>query len=111
MFGGALNELFAPGRRHTEEERRRQELTLEEAGDADPGRGPIDLGSGVVLIRVPAARDGARSAEGEPGDGDRNAEGAEDTDAAQDGRSGQDGRAAGHGRSAEPAEDARGGAE
>ncbi|MFD8195280.1 DUF6191 domain-containing protein [Streptomyces wuyuanensis] len=66
MFGGALNELFAPGRRHTEEERRRQELTLEEAGDADPGRGPIDLGSGVVLIRVPAARDeaGAPAAEG-----------------------------------------------
>ncbi|MEI5006319.1 DUF6191 domain-containing protein [Streptomyces sp. NPDC087659] len=105
MFGGALNELFAPGRRHTEEERRRQELTLEEAGDADPGRGPIDLGSGVVLIRVPAARDEARSAEGEPGDGDKNAEGAEDTDAARDGKSAQDGR------SAEPAEDAQGGAE
>ncbi len=56
MFGSALNELFAPGRRHTEEERRRQEVTLDEVGDADPGRGPIDLASGAVLIRVPAAR-------------------------------------------------------
>ncbi|WP_256105606.1 DUF6191 domain-containing protein [Streptomyces sp. ODS05-4] len=56
MFGSALNELFAPGRRHTEEEKRRQEMTLEEVGDADPGRGPIDLGSGVVVIRVPGAR-------------------------------------------------------
>ncbi|PRH80192.1 hypothetical protein C6N75_05650 [Streptomyces solincola] len=56
MFGSALNELFAPGRRHTEEEKRRQEMTLEGVGDADPGRGPIDLGSGVVVIRVPGAR-------------------------------------------------------
>ncbi|GGY94251.1 hypothetical protein CP967_07275 [Streptomyces nitrosporeus] len=50
MFG-TFDQLFAPGRRHTEEERRRQELVLEEAGDADPGRGPIDLSSGVVLVR------------------------------------------------------------
>ncbi|MEU9979932.1 DUF6191 domain-containing protein [Streptomyces sp. NPDC050856] len=60
MFGSALNELFAPGRRHTEEERRRQEITLDEVGDADPGQGPIDLGSGVVVIRVPETRDGPR---------------------------------------------------
>ncbi|MFJ4475107.1 DUF6191 domain-containing protein [Streptomyces xanthochromogenes] len=52
MFGG-LDELFAPGRRHTEEERRRQEITLDEVGDSDPGRGPIDLASGSVVIRVP----------------------------------------------------------
>ncbi len=51
MFGG-LGELFAPGRRHTEEERRRQEITLDEVGDSDPGRGPIDLASGSVVIRV-----------------------------------------------------------
>ncbi|QNE77749.1 hypothetical protein F0344_26950 [Streptomyces finlayi] len=50
MFG-TFDQLFAPSRRHTEEERRRQELVLEEAGDADPGRGPVDLTSGVVLIR------------------------------------------------------------
>ncbi|SDL96861.1 DUF6191 domain-containing protein [Streptomyces wuyuanensis] len=104
MFGGALNELFAPGRRHTEEERRRQELTLEEAGDADPGRGPIDLGSGVVLIRVPAARDEARSAEGEPEDGDKNAEGAEHTKAAEDGKNAGDGKNAEAARAAEGAE-------
>jgi hypothetical protein len=54
MFGGAMDEFFAPGRRHIEEERRRQEVTLDEVGDADPGRGPIDLGSGTVLIRLPA---------------------------------------------------------
>ena len=54
MFGG-LDELFAPGRRHTEEERRRQEITLDEVGDSDPGRGPIDLASGSVVIRVPPA--------------------------------------------------------
>ncbi|WP_371654688.1 MULTISPECIES: DUF6191 domain-containing protein [unclassified Streptomyces] len=53
MFGSALNELFAPGRRHAEEEKRRLEITLDEVGDADPGRGPIDLGSGTVVIRVP----------------------------------------------------------
>ncbi|WP_406506828.1 DUF6191 domain-containing protein [Streptomyces sp. NBC_00212] len=52
MFGG-LDELFAPGRRHTEEERRRLEITLDEVGDSDPGRGPIDLASGSVVIRVP----------------------------------------------------------
>ncbi|MFJ8308781.1 MULTISPECIES: DUF6191 domain-containing protein [unclassified Streptomyces] len=61
MFGG-LDELFAPGRRHTEEERRRLEITLDEVGDADPGRGPIDLTSGSVVIRVPPAR----GAEDEP---------------------------------------------
>ncbi|GAA3375494.1 DUF6191 domain-containing protein [Streptomyces sannanensis] len=54
MFG-AFDQLFAPSRRHTEEERRRQELVLEEAGDADPGRGPIDLSSGSVVIRLSAA--------------------------------------------------------
>jgi hypothetical protein len=55
MFGG-LDELFAPARRHTEEERRRQEITLDEVGDSDPGRGPIDLASGSVVIRVPPAK-------------------------------------------------------
>ncbi|MFD5976940.1 DUF6191 domain-containing protein [Streptomyces bacillaris] len=55
---GTFDQFFAPGRRHTEEERRRQELTAEDIGDADPGRGPIDLASGLVLIRrPPAARD------------------------------------------------------
>lgn len=46
-------ELFAPGRRHTEDELRRQALTREDPGDADPSRGPVDLTSGRVTIRVP----------------------------------------------------------
>ncbi|MEU7292753.1 DUF6191 domain-containing protein [Streptomyces exfoliatus] len=48
-----MAELFAPGRRHTEEELRRQALTREDPGDADPSRGPIDLTSGRVTIRAP----------------------------------------------------------
>ncbi|WP_063991944.1 MULTISPECIES: DUF6191 domain-containing protein [unclassified Streptomyces] len=59
MFGG-LDEFFAPGRRHTEEELRRQALTREDPGDADPSRGPIDLRSGRVTIRTarPVPADG-----------------------------------------------------
>ncbi|WP_433543913.1 DUF6191 domain-containing protein (plasmid) [Streptomyces sp. CA-294286] len=57
MFG-TFDQLFAPGRRHTEEERRRLELTLEQTGDSDPGRGPIDLSSGVVVVRPPSAEEG-----------------------------------------------------
>ncbi|MET9677196.1 DUF6191 domain-containing protein [Streptomyces sp. NPDC006482] len=48
-----IAELFAPGRRHTEDELRRQALTREDPGDADPSRGPIDLTSGRVTIRIP----------------------------------------------------------
>ncbi|MFB6837258.1 DUF6191 domain-containing protein [Streptomyces sp. NPDC056361] len=54
VFGG-LDEFFAPARRHIEEERRREALTREDPGDADPARGPIDLTSGRVTIRVPGA--------------------------------------------------------
>ncbi|MEU1780159.1 DUF6191 domain-containing protein [Streptomyces abikoensis] len=50
MFN-VFEELFAPGRAHTEEERNRLELTREDPGDGDPGAGPIDLDSGVVVIR------------------------------------------------------------
>ncbi|MDQ0987264.1 DUF6191 domain-containing protein [Streptomyces sp. V2I9] len=55
MFG-TFDQFFAPGRRHAEEERRRQELTVEDVGDTDPGKGPIDLTRGVVLIRRPPDR-------------------------------------------------------
>ncbi|WP_031505694.1 DUF6191 domain-containing protein [Streptomyces megasporus] len=48
-----IEELFAPGRRHAEDERRRLEHTRVEEGSHDPGRGPIDLASGHVLIRPP----------------------------------------------------------
>jgi len=36
-----FEELFAPGRKHTHDEQKRLELTREDVGDGDPGRGPI----------------------------------------------------------------------
>ncbi|KAF4410053.1 MULTISPECIES: DUF6191 domain-containing protein [Streptomyces] len=54
-----IEELFAPGRKHTEDERNRLELVVQDTGDADPGRGPVDLLSGRVTIRLPEPRDGA----------------------------------------------------
>lgn len=48
-----FEELFSPGRKHTDEERKRLELTRVDLNDGDPGRGPIDLTSGKVLVRVP----------------------------------------------------------
>ncbi|MFI1968960.1 DUF6191 domain-containing protein [Streptomyces cinnamoneus] len=50
MFN-VIEELFAPGREHTEEERNRLELVRDDVGDGDPGAGPIDLESGHVVIR------------------------------------------------------------
>ena len=52
-----MQELFSPGQRHAEDERRRLEHTRFEAGNADPGAGPIDLTSGKVLIRPSEPRD------------------------------------------------------
>ncbi|WP_328874011.1 DUF6191 domain-containing protein [Streptomyces sp. NBC_00287] len=48
-----FEELFAPGRKHTRDEQNRLELTREDVGDGDPGRGPIDLASGKVVVRMP----------------------------------------------------------
>jgi hypothetical protein len=48
-----FEEVFAPGRKHTDDERKRLELTREDVGDGDPGRGPIDLESGKVVVRPP----------------------------------------------------------
>ncbi|MFI6856148.1 DUF6191 domain-containing protein [Streptomyces sp. NPDC050416] len=48
-----FEELFAPGRKHTRDEQNRLELTRQDTGDADPGRGPIDLSSGKVVVRPP----------------------------------------------------------
>ena len=56
MFN-AFEELFAPGRKHTRDEQKRLELTREDVGDADPGRGPIDLASGKVVVRRPKAEE------------------------------------------------------
>ncbi|MGW2090050.1 DUF6191 domain-containing protein [Streptomyces sp. NPDC001880] len=50
-----FEELFAPGRKHTAEEQKRLELTREDLGVGDPGRGPIDLASGKVIVRAPDA--------------------------------------------------------
>ncbi|MEU5011919.1 DUF6191 domain-containing protein [Streptomyces sp. NPDC021749] len=55
-----VEELFAPGRKHTDEERQRMSLVLDDVGDGDhPWEGPIDLSSGTVVVRAPrqAARD------------------------------------------------------
>jgi hypothetical protein len=63
-----FEELFAPGRKHTHDEQKRLELTREDVGDTDPGRGPIDLASGKVVIRLPqeepTSASGADSASG-----------------------------------------------
>ncbi|MEU0028368.1 DUF6191 domain-containing protein [Streptomyces sp. NPDC006335] len=53
-----FEELFAPGRKHTHDEQKRLELTREDVGDGDPGRGPIDLTSGKVVVRRPEPDEG-----------------------------------------------------
>ncbi|MFF4494693.1 DUF6191 domain-containing protein [Streptomyces sp. NPDC001546] len=62
-----IEELFSPGRRHTEEEKKRLELSRTDVGDGDPGRDPIDLDSGTVLIR-PAASPQPEGEDGPEGD-------------------------------------------
>ncbi len=47
-------DLFSGGNRHRTEELRRLENTREEEAQGEPGRGPIDLNSGTVYIRVPS---------------------------------------------------------
>ncbi|MER7175845.1 DUF6191 domain-containing protein [Streptomyces mesophilus] len=49
-----IEELFNPGRKHTDEERNRLALTKVDINDGDPGKGEIDLSSGKVVIRVPS---------------------------------------------------------
>lgn len=61
----AFEDLFAPGRGHTREEQNRLELTREDIGDTDPGRGPIDLTSGRVTVRPPAPPQEEEAPEGE----------------------------------------------
>ncbi|MFE2295937.1 DUF6191 domain-containing protein [Streptomyces sp. NPDC059452] len=50
-----FEELFAPGRKHTADERKRLELSRMDVASGDPGRGPIDLTSGKVVVRAPGA--------------------------------------------------------
>ncbi|MHC5263656.1 DUF6191 domain-containing protein [Streptomyces sp. UC4497] len=49
-----FEELFSPGRKHTNDERKRLELSRVDLNDGDPGRGPIDLTSGKVVVRPPS---------------------------------------------------------
>lgn len=46
-----IEELFSPGRKNTNDEKKRLELSRTDVNDNDPGKGPIDLDSGKVLIR------------------------------------------------------------
>ncbi|MFG2604916.1 DUF6191 domain-containing protein [Streptomyces sp. NPDC048514] len=64
MFN-VFEELFAPGRKHTRDEQNRLELTREDAGDNDPGRGPIDLASGKAVVRLPGPRRATAEPQGE----------------------------------------------
>lgn len=66
MFGNVFEQLFAPGRKHTDDERNRLLVSRDEVGDASPGKGPIDLDSGVVVMHTneDGARGGASGPEG-----------------------------------------------
>lgn len=46
-----FEELFSPGRKHASDERKRLELSRVDLNTGDPGRGPIDLASGKVVVR------------------------------------------------------------
>ncbi|TJZ46141.1 hypothetical protein FCH28_26875 [Streptomyces piniterrae] len=58
MFN-VVEELFAPGRKHTDEERQKMSLVVDDVGDSDPGEGPIDLSSGKVVVRARQSSDSA----------------------------------------------------
>ncbi|MER6612858.1 DUF6191 domain-containing protein [Streptomyces xantholiticus] len=77
MFN-AFEEIFAPGRKHTDDERNRLALTRVDVGDGDPGRGPVDLASGKVTVRPRAAQSAvdADAAHDEPADNSPPARGA-----------------------------------
>jgi hypothetical protein len=56
-------DLFNPNNRNRTEELRRLENTREEEAQGEPGRGPIDLKSGMVVIRPPAKKPQAEQPE------------------------------------------------
>jgi hypothetical protein len=66
-----LFDLFSPGHRHRADEKDRLEHTRHVEGVSEPGRGPIDLSSGVVLIKPSASPSDAldEEAEGKAEDG------------------------------------------
>jgi hypothetical protein len=61
-------ELFNPGGKNRTEELRRLDNTREDEGRSEPGRGPIDLSSGKVVIRPAAKPEPERESDEEPGD-------------------------------------------
>ena len=61
-------DLFNPNNRHRTEELRRLENTREDDAQGEPGRGPIDLNSGTVRIRVPGKQPAAAEDENAPQD-------------------------------------------
>ena len=65
---GIFFDLFSPGQRHRVDEQERLEHTREVEGLGEPGRGPVDLSAGVVVIKPPSAADQA-AAEGAAPDG------------------------------------------
>lgn len=63
-----FEELFAPGRKHTAEEQKRLELTRVDLSTGDPARGPINLASGKVTVRVPGPEDTPPTPQQSPAD-------------------------------------------
>jgi hypothetical protein len=61
MTQWGIDTLFNPGKRHTDEEKRRLQSTREEAGDSSGGR-RIDLESGTVRISRKRTPDAAETA-------------------------------------------------
>jgi hypothetical protein len=61
-------DLFSPGQRHRVDEQERLEHTREVEGVNEPGRGPVDLTSGVVLIKPSAPAPKRAEAEGTAAD-------------------------------------------
>ena len=67
MTQWGLDTLFNPAKRHMDEEKRRLQSTREEVGDSSGGK-RIDLESGKVTMRRPAADDDAPEQVSEPDD-------------------------------------------
>lgn len=61
-------ELFSPGGQHRVDEQERLEHTREVEGVSEPGRGPVDLTSGVVLIKPKTPSPKGEEAEGTAAD-------------------------------------------
>ena len=61
---GIFFDLFSPGNRHRVDEQERLEHTREVESPSEPGRGPIDLSAGVVVIKPSAPAADRAEAEG-----------------------------------------------